>query len=188
MKKCRLKFSVEAQAEFLRFDKELNAMKIAIPGLDNHVKKYGSLYLGLCIVHHMMTVAEKHSYLNPLTIKNIPTLVDANTTRSVHNLVMNFFLPHARKIYGYFGEHPGREVAEKIADWIVQKKVTSFKRKDVAPFAPQSQIKLLDAPFEYLEQMGWVRVEERGRVQGKGGRPGESIMVNPKVLERFGGV
>lgn len=184
----KLVFEPEAQEIFVRFYQELKGIKFSISGLNEQVQKYEGLFARLCIVHHMMKVFSAAKNPSELKKGNIPHAVGQDTAQAVNELVMGFCLPHATKIYGYFGEHPGREVAEKIADWILQTKRTTFKHRDVVKLAPQKQTKQLEAPLEYLEQMGWVHIEELGRISGKGGRKGERILVNPKVLERFGSV
>lgn len=182
MTECRLYFDEGARSTFWGFMDDLRMMNIQNPGLNNHVHKYDALFLRICVVHHMMRHAPN------LQVSPIPDQVDETTATAVRELVMNFFLPHAKKIYGYFGEHPGRSVAERIAAWILLKKKSEFRRSDIAKLAPKEELKNLDAPLEYLEQMGWLRVHKTGGYPVRGGRPGEKLMVNPKVLEQWAGV
>ena len=179
----RLHFNEAARSVFLDFEKTLQKMKISHAGLNNSVRKYNGLFVRLCIVHHMMRHVPNLTDTNATLESQIPELVDESTAQAVRALIDGFLLPHAKKVYGYFGEHPGRQTAEKIANWILERKVNEFKRRDVARFAPKQELKSLDAPLEYLEQTGWLRVDKTGAYFGRGGRPGEKLTVNPKVHE-----
>lgn len=187
-KQYRLYFDEDARKIFTTFCKKLDDSKISITGLNYHIRKYDALFARLCVVHHVMRYVPNlcgKSADNADIEHPIPKHVDSKTAQAVHDLISEFLLPHAQKIYSYFGEHGGKPVAEKIAQWILQKKIEHFTRRDIAKFANKQEIKNLDAPLEYLEQMGWIQRKAIGGYQGKGGRPGEKFLVNPAVLSLF---
>lgn len=85
-----------------------------------------------------------------------------------------FFMAHMRAVFTYLGVDANYEAAAKLLSWIQQKKLASFKRRDLlrglAQFKKNAD---LEGPLAILKDRGFIR-----QTDGKGA----DYIVNPRVL------
>lgn len=96
-------------------------------------------------------------------------------------LIGDYLLTHARAAFAFMGTDPEIENAKQLLSWIVERRVSTFTKRD-AWQATRGRFKRaseLDAPLLLLIEHGYLAEEQPHERPGQGRKPSRSFKVNP---------
>lgn len=170
-----LRFSPEAQEVFNHWRQELEARLRGdsglSPAMESHLAKYRSLMPSLALVFHLVSVADGAEQPGPVSQQAACMAV----------AWCEYLESHAARIYGGTST-PGMESAREIIKHIRRGEINDgmtireIWRPQRSKLTSAEEVK---AGLAVLEEYDWLIVEKI--INARGGRPSESIKLNPKI-------
>ncbi|MGC1878840.1 MAG: DUF3987 domain-containing protein [Rhabdochlamydiaceae bacterium] len=171
------KFDDEAQKIFIHWSTDLNLLRLSNednPLIAQHLAKFEKLFSALALIFHLVDCASFGSY---------GSIRAQSAQRAV--AWCEFLEAHARRCYGLLADD-GLRSAQALSDKLCKSKLSNgFTARDVRrnQWRYLTTDEAVQAALNWLEDEGWLQVNEVGGSGPGSGRRTSRYNINPKIKQ-----